>query len=457
MKPALWVGIALAVGSAGSAIAQPAPPDGAAGSGSGSGTGTGTGSGSGSAEETVLPPEHIGGDQPAPPATPPPTTTPAPPGTPAPAGTPAPSEPQSNAPLVLDALKLGSNDRIELFMFGDTSMIAHTGEKLFFNIGELGLQITAHLAKGLVGRMESALSYNADYGTDIDMERMYLEYRADNFIVTAGRTHAELGYWNNAFHHGRWLQLTIARPRVLRFEDDGGMLPVHHVGVTVEHTPDRGATGLDVALSVGNGHGPSLLGIQTNSETNYMKSILLRVGGVGFAHDTLRFGVNGMLDKIEGDPTVYPLLPNTNMWELITGAYLALRGQQVIVFSEVYNVLHSGGGKSWDTTDGFVVAGYRIEDVNLIPYAELEARHGDGGSDPFYNPDPAQYPEATGAFNYVEGIGGLHYDLNPWSALKLELGVRRIGGGALGNQGVELPLMNTTNDYRAEINWSFGR
>jgi len=45
----------------------------------------------------------------------------------------------------------------------------------------------------------------------------------------------------------------------------------------------------------------------------------------------------------------------------------------------------------------------------------------------------------------------MHYDLSTWSALKLELSGRRFQvlepGGAVANN----------NDYRVELNWSFGR
>jgi hypothetical protein len=367
-------------------------------------------------------------------------------------------------------LRVGSNERLELFMFGGISALALDQENATvhpaFVTDELGLLITAHLSPGLIGRMEAALSYNDQFGTDIDMERVYIEYRSNGFVVTGGRTHAELGYWNNAFHHGKWLQLTIDRPRVLRFEDDGGMLPVHQTGVTFEHGPPRGEAGLDVVIAVSNGQGPTNLGIQTNGDDNLAKALLLRIGGVGFAHDTLRFGVNVMIDKIQGDSfvnaggltvPVYPLLPNANMTALITGAYLALRAEQLSVFSEVYNVLHAGGGKSWDTTAGFAVVGYRIG--KYIPYGLLEARYGDGGADPFFNPDPEAAPEATGATNDIEAIAGLKYELSPWCALKFELGTRHLGGNQTGaNQGVdEMPLVNGTDEYRAQVNWSFGR
>jgi hypothetical protein len=377
-------------------------------------------------------------------------------------------------------LRIGSNERIELYMFGGISAVAYaldanglSSPSPAFVTDELGLLVTAHLAPGLIGRMEAALSYNDQYGTDIDMERVYLEYRKNGFVIAAGRTHAELGYWNNAFHHGKWLQLTIDRPRALRFEDAGGMLPVHHVGVTLEHGPARGESGLDLVVAVSNGHGPTLLGIQTNGDNNFAKALLVRIGGVGYNHDTLRFGINAMVDKIDGDTfvnaagmtvPVYPLLgtetgrsPTASMMELITGAYLALRSDTVVAFSEVYNVLHTGNGKSWDTTDGFAVVGLRMG--KSTPYGLVEARFGNGGNDPFYNPDPEAAPEATAATDNVGVIAGLKYDLSPWCALKFELGARHLGNNQTGaNQGVdEMPLVNGANEYRAQVNWSFGR
>jgi hypothetical protein len=42
----------------------------------------------------------------------------------------------------------------------------------------------------------------------------------------------------------------------------------------------------------------------------------------------------------------------------------------------------------------------------------------------------------------VEGTAGLRYDVSPWSALKVELAAARF---------------EHNSDYRAAINWSFGR
>ncbi|MFQ5479086.1 MAG: hypothetical protein ACE5E4_10765 [Candidatus Binatia bacterium] len=40
-----------------------------------------------------------------------------------------------------------------------------------------------------------------------------------------GRFHNPLGYWNTTYHHGTFLQPTIARPDIIQFEGDGECYP----------------------------------------------------------------------------------------------------------------------------------------------------------------------------------------------------------------------------------------
>jgi hypothetical protein len=416
-------GSSAGAGSSGGA-GSPTRVNPAAGSGSGSGSGATAGNDAG---DTLFEPEHVSSGRPARPA----------------------EKPAASEPITVDQLVIAATARLDFNFFGDVSLLQLSGEDPGFAIGPLGFQVTAHLADGLVGRTEYAMSF--DNGeTVVDVERAFLEYRVGHWMFAAGRTHAEFGYWNNAFHHGRWLQLTINRPHVVRFEDEGGMLQVHQVGVTAVYGPKRGEHGLEVALWIGNGHGPSIVDVQTLGDNNLAKSVLIRVGGVGFGLDALRFGINLGFDKIAAEPmTVRPLLPDTAIFEVISGVYGALRSDTWLAFSEIYNVFHRVAGKSWQITDGFLLGGYRFG--RYIPYAQVEARHGDGLTDPFYNPDPMASPEATIPSNYIEGILGMHYDLSTWSALKLELSGRRFEvvepGGAVANN----------NDYRIELNWSFGR
>ena len=71
----------------------------------------------------------------------------------------------------------------------------------------------------------------------LDPERIQVRWAPSTlFSLTAGRMHTPLGYWNETFHHGTWFQTTAARPLLYEFEDDGGILPVHMVGLQAAAT-----------------------------------------------------------------------------------------------------------------------------------------------------------------------------------------------------------------------------
>jgi len=409
------------------AFAQPAPPGDPQGAAP---PPAGAGPAAGAASEPTFAPEHVAAGKPA-----------------APVGQPVAPPLGRDDAMTLDRMVITSGSRVDLNFFGDVSLEQLKDQKAAVTIGPLGFQVTAHLAEGLAGRTEFAMSFQ-DGETVLDVERAYLEYRTEHWTFAAGRTHAELGYWNNAFHHGRWLQLTINRPHVLRFEDEGGALQVHSVGVSASYGPGRGGSGLEVAVGVANGHGRTIDLVQTESDNNWAKSVLLRIGAAGIGHPSLRFGVNVGIDSIAPEPAaVRPLLPDASIFELVTGVYFALRSDGLIAFSETYNVLHRGGGKTCQLTNGFLLVGYPLG--RFTPFAELEARSGDGLSDPFYNPDPAIHSETVHPGNFVEGIAGLRYELSAWSALKLELAGSRVQ--------VAVDPSRYASDYRAELNWSFGR
>jgi hypothetical protein len=52
--------------------------------------------------------------------------------------------------------------------------------------------------------------------------------------------HTPLGYWNQYYHHGAWFQATATRPEMYLFEDDGGILPVHEIGIEASGTAGLG-------------------------------------------------------------------------------------------------------------------------------------------------------------------------------------------------------------------------
>ena len=124
--------------------------------------------------------------------------------------------------------------RYSLNFFGDVSMSGgkpSDGEHAFgFGLGGQDVLIRGELSENIVATTEMAFEAGEDGGIGVDLERFNVRWQSSRYFVEAGRTHTSFGYWNNAYHHGRWLQPTIERPRWVAFEDDGGILPVHWVG-----------------------------------------------------------------------------------------------------------------------------------------------------------------------------------------------------------------------------------
>lgn len=83
--------------------------------------------------------------------------------------------------------------------------------------------------------MLSELTFESgdDNNIGVDLERALLIYSPnDRLQLGVGRAHTSIGYYNTAYHHGNWFETAAVRPFLFRYEDDGGILPVHNVGLT---------------------------------------------------------------------------------------------------------------------------------------------------------------------------------------------------------------------------------
>ncbi|MFM2287881.1 MAG: hypothetical protein RL684_1024 [Pseudomonadota bacterium] len=88
-----------------------------------------------------------------------------------------------------------------------------------------------------------------------DFERLQIgiEPKPDT-LLWFGRFHHPGSAWNNEFHHGNYLQTAISRPSVELWEDEGGIVPQHLMGLMAEsRIPLTGGRGLRVSLGVGYG------------------------------------------------------------------------------------------------------------------------------------------------------------------------------------------------------------
>lgn len=138
------------------------------------------------------------------------------------------------------------------------------GSKTAFTLGQLDLFLTSDISDRFKFLSEIVFEAGPDniYGVaggtansfGVDVERYLLTYSQNEYFnLSAGRYHTAIGYYNTAFHHSTWLQTTTGRPLLFGFEDQGGILPIHNVGVEAYGAIPSGSLGLHYVAEVGNG------------------------------------------------------------------------------------------------------------------------------------------------------------------------------------------------------------
>jgi hypothetical protein len=123
-----------------------------------------------------------------------------------------------------------------------------------FRAGEFDLFMTSQLSDNLSFLSEFVASSGEQNVFGIDVERFQLTYRPSKYFeISAGRFHTDFGYYNTAFHHGTWFSTATGRPFMYYFEDSGGVLPIHELGITTTGYIPSGKMDLHWTAEVGNG------------------------------------------------------------------------------------------------------------------------------------------------------------------------------------------------------------
>jgi hypothetical protein len=142
--------------------------------------------------------------------------------------------------------------------FGDVNLQAgNSGQSNGFQLGIFNLLMTSRLSDnvGFLGELVMDVSSTGMFR--VEPERALLMYRPnDYFHASLGRYHTGIGYYNNAYHHGAaFLQTATGRPLLFAFDDQGGVLPIHKIGLSLTGRIPSGPLGLSYIAEVG--YGPS--------------------------------------------------------------------------------------------------------------------------------------------------------------------------------------------------------
>ena len=258
---------------------------------------------------------------------------------------------------------------------------ANTGRTSAFGLGQFDLYITSRISERLSFLGETVFEFDDASGEFVvDVERVVAQYALNEHLrLDAGKVHTPLGYWNNAYHHGLVMQPTIERPQLVQFEDDGGPLPVHTVGVQLSGRDISEAhLGFDVLLGNALGNRP------TTDNRNEAASVTLAVHSQ--VTSALRIGVSGYRDAVRtGTPTPRGDSLTAPMTQTIGGGFLAFFASRAEAVVEGHEVSNRSGGRSTNSPNWFGYAGVRVAD-RVVPYVMHEdVRLAD--NDPYFASD----------------------------------------------------------------------
>ena len=305
---------------------------------------------------------------------------------------------------------------LTVHVFGDVSAgVQDVPGEFGFALGQLDFFVQGRAAHGLTVLSEVVAEFG-DGTPGIDVERLQLTYSFRDWAgVTVGRTHAPFGAYNTRFHHGAWLETQIGRPRVLAFEDRGGVLPVHQIGLELfgKLAGDHATFGYTLAL--GNGRGVVNDDVQAVRDLDFFKSVhgvaFVKLPAIG-----LRVGADVYVDRApaSSDLAKFPLRSQP-IGELIIGAHANWEFKHFELMAEYYHLRHTTLGQSLtsSTHAWFAIAAYQLGIFR--PYVGLEGLLFDRAViDPFFSPTGAPLADELIA------RAGLKIWLSELTALKAE-------------------------------------
>ncbi len=283
-----------------------------------------------------------------------------------------------------------------------------------FNAGTLDLYLTPQFGDRVKGLVEIAIEYGKDGGVAIDLERLQLGYTVnDSVTVWLGRFHTPFGSWNTAFHHGANLQTSISRPRFIEFEDKGGILPVHSVGVWASgrHALGSGRVTYDAYVNNGPRIADRTLDFNAFTDSNANKMLGINLGyQAGGALSGLTVGVHGFGASARVHELNGAVISDTKL--RMAGGYLAYDEHDWEVMAETYRFANVDLGSRARRASqmGFLQVGKTIG--AWTPFVRLERVALDPADNYFRSQESGR--------SYRRSAFGLRYAIDPRSSFKFE-------------------------------------
>lgn len=291
--------------------------------------------------------------------------------------------------------------------FADLEYRATTarGERHAFGLGQFDLFITSRISEKLSVLSEVVLEAGADNDLGIDLERLLLQYSARDYLnVGFGRYHTAIGYYNTAFHHGAYFETATGRPFLFAFEDEGGMLPIHNVGLTVNGRIPSGKLRLGYVAEIGNGRKPLVpeyQAVQNVTDDNNGKAVNLGLTVKPDWVPGLQAGISVYRDRLT--PEAAPSVKQT-----IVAAHAVYQTRRFEFLNEALVIQHSRSGRRSSHIPGF--------------YTQISRLWGKAR--PYFRYQFVNAPEGDPVFSEVGRVNGpsfgLRYDVSEFAAFKAQ-------------------------------------
>jgi hypothetical protein len=292
--------------------------------------------------------------------------------------------------------------------FGDVSFHGENrkGDTTSFSLGELNLFVTSDISEKF--KFLSEIVFEAEGASNrfkAEPERLLVQYSYNNHLnLAAGRYHTAIGYYNTAYHHSTWFQTTTGRPFLFEFEDEGGILPIHNVGVSASGLIPSGRFGLHYVAEVGNGRAsrsPLKTPVQNAVDENNHKAVNLALFSRLDAIPGLQLGFSAYRD-------VLAPLNAPRVGETILAAHAVYIDSTFEWLNEALVIRHAPQGSRVFDTPGF--------------YTQLSRRFG--SYRPYFRYQYVNGSDMEPVFPDVRlrhgPSAGLRYDASESVALKLQ-------------------------------------
>ncbi len=313
---------------------------------------------------------------------------------------------------------------------GRSNTFFFSGSTTFFFTARAGDNFHVLSETVFVGKIASDPA-ETDHG-DFDQERLWGAWAfSDAIQIKFGLEHGPISRWNNIYHHGRWLELTINRPFLARFEGGGGILPAHNAGVEVTGKIRSNAGVFEYTFVLSNGRGRIPTDTQEFSDRNDGKAVDLGIALRPKSVPNLWVALFVRVDDIPADPTNPARLRSIR--EVIGSFQVDYRGDAFEILAEFVVVENRDrqSGMNFTHYAGYVQIAYRYREL-WTPYFRFDLRTMDRG-DPYYAPFNRD-------LDVWEALIGIRYDFIPNASLKFEIGFgdreARDGSGTVGEEDV---------------------